>query len=228
MNEIIESGKTTMTSLELSEISGRRHDVMLKSIERMNEDLLLMSKPPAVVHFYKGWNGKEATMFILTIYHCELLALALDGIARIKILDKLEDMRRIIQSPQTYEQIMQHALLLADSKVKDLQNKIEIDRPKVSYAEAVAGSNTSMKVEDFVKNISSEIVIGRNKAFEWMREKWYLNKINKPYQQYIDMGVFECKENLIQTSYGSRSVSTTLVTGKWRIYLLEKLKQIEL
>jgi len=110
-------------------------------------------------------------MFILTIYHCELLALALDGIARIKILDKLEDMRRIIQSPQTYEQIMQHALLLADSKVKDLQNKIEIDRPKVSYAEAVAGSNTSMKVEDFVKNISSEIVIGRNKAFEWMREK---------------------------------------------------------
>jgi len=54
MNEIIESGKTTMTSLELSEISGRRHDVMLKSIERMNEDLLLMSKPPAVVHFYKG------------------------------------------------------------------------------------------------------------------------------------------------------------------------------
>jgi len=109
-------------------------------------------------------------MFILTIYHCELLALALDGIARIKILDKLEEMRRIIQSPQTYEQVMNFALLLADSKVKDLQKKIELDRPKVSYSEAVAGSQTSVLVEDFVKTISSDIVIGRNKAFRWMRD----------------------------------------------------------
>jgi len=54
MNEIIESGKTTMTSLELSELSGRRHDHILRSIERMNEDLLKMSKPPPGVHFYKG------------------------------------------------------------------------------------------------------------------------------------------------------------------------------
>lgn len=52
-----------------------------------------MNKTPAVVGEYIAGNKIKAKLFILTIYQCELLALALDGIARIKVLDKLNELR---------------------------------------------------------------------------------------------------------------------------------------
>lgn len=92
----------TITSIELAKITWRRHDVLQKSIVRMNEDLIVMHKPPVVEYQYDTWyNNRKAKGYILTIYQCELLALALDWIARIKVLDKLEELRES-QKP-TYE-----------------------------------------------------------------------------------------------------------------------------
>jgi phage regulator Rha-like protein len=44
-----ETTQKTITSLELSQLTGRRHDSIIRSIESMNKDLLDMSKPQAVV-----------------------------------------------------------------------------------------------------------------------------------------------------------------------------------
>jgi phage regulator Rha-like protein len=88
-----ETTQKTITSLELSQLTGRRHDSIIRSIESMNKDLLDMSKPQAVVWEYKASNNKMLIMYTLTIYQCELLALALDWKARIKVLDKLEELR---------------------------------------------------------------------------------------------------------------------------------------
>ena len=77
-----------------------------------------------------------------------------------KVYDRMEDLEhRKPEQPRTYEVVMQEALLLADQKVKQLENKILIDKPKVTYAEAVSGSDTSVLVEEWVKSIASHIII---------------------------------------------------------------------
>jgi len=143
-----------------------------------------------------------------------------------RVYDRMEELEhRKQEQPRTYEVVMQEALLLADQKVKELENKIQIDKPKVIYADAVSGSDTSVLVEEWVKSLASHIIIGRNRAFAWLRNSGYLRSNNLPYQQYIDRGMFECRENLISTAWGQKTNYTTLVTGKGRVYLLEKLIQ---
>ena len=174
------SNTTTITSFELANISGRRHDVLIKSIERMNEDLIQMNRPPAVEDIYTSKNNIKSRQYILSIYHCELLAMALDGIARIKVLDKIDELRKVVNTPRTYEVVMREALLLADQKVIEqqqkivkLEDKIYEDKPKVSFANAVAGSATAVNVGDWVKTIQSELnmPMGRTKAFQWLRDE---------------------------------------------------------
>lgn len=91
----------TITSIELAKISWREHKNIMRSIISMNRDLEKMMKPQAVVSSYTSQQWKILPCYILTIYQCELLALALDWIARIKVLDKLEELRES-QKP-TYE-----------------------------------------------------------------------------------------------------------------------------
>lgn len=68
---------------------------------------------------------------------------------------------------------MQEALILADQRVKELEEKILLDKPKVSFATAVEGSASSVKVEDWIKSVNPQLSrpMGRTKAFRWLREE---------------------------------------------------------
>ena len=62
------------------------------------------------------------------------------------------------------------------------------------------------------------IKIGRNKLFEFLRNKNVLMKDNVPYGRYMDNGWFELQENVWRDSYGTKNISTTtLVTPKGQV-----------
>jgi len=61
-----------------------------------------------------------------------------------KVMIKVHEKFQELQKPKTYEEIMREALILADTKVKELENKnlilenqIEEDKPLVSFAKVV-------------------------------------------------------------------------------------------
>lgn len=120
---------------------------------------------------------------------------------------------------------------------KELTDKIEQDRPLVDFAGTVAESSDSIDMGTFAKLIKDENVFdkGRNKLFEFMREEGYLTKkkingkfTNEPYQKYIDQGLFEIKEYALNTAYGDKIKTKTLVTGKGQIYFVEKLRKLNI
>ena len=120
---------------------------------------------------------------------------------------------------------------------KELTDKIEQDRPLVDFAGTVAESSDSIDMGTFAKLIKDEKVFdkGRNKLFELMREEGYLTKkkingkfTNEPYQKYIDQGLFEIKEYVLNTAYGDKIKTKTLVTGKGQIYFVEKLRKLNI
>lgn len=112
-------------------------------------------------------------------------------------------------------------------KRRALEEKVEMDRPKVVFADAVAGSNTSILIGDLAKLLRQNgINMGQNRLFSWLREKEYLirrngSDYNLPTQKSMEMGLFEIKETTIKHSDGHTSINrTTKVTGKGQQYFI--------
>lgn len=109
------------------------------------------------------------------------------------------------------------------------QAKIEADRPKVLFADAVQVSSTSILVGELAKLITQNGVhIGQNRLFAWLRDNGYLCKQkganwNVPQQRFVEQGLFELKESTHQQPDGSVRISRTVkVTGKGQIYFMNK------
>ena len=113
-----------------------------------------------------------------------------------------------------------------------LEAKVEQDKPKVIFADAVDASKESILVGNLAKILNQNGCtingksIGQNKLFIWLREKGYLMKCedgrkNWPTQRSLDKGLFEVKERVINNPDGSsRVIYTTKVTSKGQIHFV--------
>lgn len=109
-----------------------------------------------------------------------------------------------------------------------LECKVEQDKPKVLFAEAVETAKTSILIGDLAKILKQNGVdMGQNRLFEWMRGNGYLIKSgeskNMPTQYAMERGWFEVKESTILNPDGSSRVTrTTKVTGRGQTHFIGK------
>ena len=136
----------------------------------------------------------------------------------------------------TPEAVMSRALKMANAKLEEIKHtnfslcqKIEADKPKVLFADAVATAKTSILIGELAKILKQNgIDTGEKRLFEWLRGNGYLIKrkgtdYNAPTQQSMDMNLFEVKETAISHSDGHTTVNkTTKVTGKGQAYFINK------
>ncbi|MBF9299274.1 phage antirepressor KilAC domain-containing protein [Staphylococcus schleiferi] len=127
------------------------------------------------------------------------------------------------------EMIMQRALKIADNTNKQLQLQIERDKPKVLFADSVAGSTSSILVGELAKLLKQNGVdIGQNRLFEWLRDNGYLIKqkgenYNLPTQRSADLEIMDIKKRTINNPDGSSQITrTTKITGKGQQYFINK------
>lgn len=113
--------------------------------------------------------------------------------------------------------------------MRSLNAKIEADKPKVLFADAVSASQTSILVGELAKLIRQNGVdIGQNRLFEWMRENGYLVRrtgrdYNMPTQKAMELGLFEIKETVVSHADGHTDIKKTpKVTGKGQVYFVNK------
>ena len=107
-----------------------------------------------------------------------------------------------------------------------LEVKVEEDKPFTTFARSIANSSAAILIGDFAKLAhNSGIMVGRNRLFRWLRDKRYLMPDNKPYQRYVDKGLFEVRESHISTIKGDLLKVTTLLTGKGQMLLLDALQR---
>lgn len=134
------------------------------------------------------------------------------------------------------EKIMARALKIAEHQISVLRlentehkHKIEVDKPKVIFADAVSVSNTTILVGDLAKLLKQNgINIGANRLFEKLREDGYLIKrkgadYNSPTQKSMELGLMKIKEGSHVHSDGHVSVTKTpKITGKGQQYFINK------
>lgn len=126
------------------------------------------------------------------------------------------------------EMVMKRALEIANKRVHELQTKVEQDKPKVLFAQAVETAKTSILVGDLAKILKQNGVnTGQKRLFEQLRSEGYLIKggssHNMPTQRAMEMGLFEVKESTINNPDGSIRVTRTVkVTGKGQVYFVNR------
>lgn len=153
--------------------------------------------------------------------------------------DRAKEIRQyLIELEKTWntpEQVMARALKLADRTIESLKmenmaliQKMEQDKPKTIFADAVSASKTSILVGDLAKLICQNgVQIGQKRLFQWLRDNGYLMKHgasrNMPTQKSIEAGLFEIKESSIQNPDGSvRITRTPKCTGRGQVFFVNK------
>ena len=101
----------------------------------------------------------------------------------------------------------------------------------MEFADAVSSAQESVLVRELAKilNQAGIVGIGGTKLFALLRNYGYLikkegNDYNMPKQKYINMGIFEIKQNCICGPKGNKTSYTTKVTQKGVQYFLKKFK----
>ena len=119
--------------------------------------------------------------------------------------------------------IMARALMIAQRTIEQKDALLEMQKPKVRFAEAVTGSDGSILIGELAKLITQNgYEIGRTRLFDWLRRNGYLFKNStEPIQKWVEKGLFETKVSIIHTHHGEHEVLTTKVTGKGQRYFID-------
>ena len=126
-----------------------------------------------------------------------------------------------------------NALKAERARVRELEDRQEVDRPKVIFAESVAVAKTSILVGEMAKLIkqATGYDIGQNRFFQYLRDHGYLHgsgsQKNMPTQRSIEAGWFEIKEGTRINSDGVSVITRTpKITGKGQIYFINLFKKM--
>jgi len=103
--------------------------------------------------------------------------------------------------------------------------RIEMDRPKVEFAETVSDIKDGIEIGDLAKVTYDRFGVGRNKLFSFLRDNRVLLDDNMPYQRYLDMGWFIVKEGTYWNKKYEKDCPCfkTLVSGKGQLGIFRML-----
>ncbi len=110
--------------------------------------------------------------------------------------------------------------------INQLNERIRHDQPLVEFANQVSDTTNLIDMNAMAKLAREEnIQIGRNRLFQWLREKGILMSNNLPYQKYIESGYFKVKESVFEVGGFTKTFQQTFVTGKGQRYVISRLKK---
>lgn len=231
MNEIAKfNNSKEMSSLEIAEITGKRHADVLRDVRNLIEQGA-NERNFALVE-YKDKKGEIRPCYNLTPKGCLILASGYDVVLREKIINRLEELEMQKKNggfsiPQTLSEALR---LAADQQEEIEQQKLLINEqaPKVAFANAIEASKSSCLVGELAKILTKNgYTIGQNRLFEWLRNNGYLGTkgeyYNIPNQKYIEQGLFDLKKGVRSGNDGvMHTTITTKVTGKGCSYFINK------
>ncbi|EIA8250672.1 DNA-binding protein [Escherichia coli] len=227
MNELINGNAIKMTSIEIAELVGSRHDKVKQSIERLAVRGVIRN-PPMVVfekinnlgllrgveaYVFEGEQGKRDSIIVVAQLSPEFTA---------RLVDRWRELEgATAKIPQTFSEALRLAADLEDQKA-ELEKQLALAAPKVEFADRV-GEASGILIGNFAKVVG----IGPNKLFAWMRDHKILiasgSRRNVPMQEYMDRGYFTVKETAVNTNHGIQISFTTKITGRGQQWLTRKL-----
>jgi len=226
------NNKLTMSSIEIAELTGKRHDNVLADIYVIKEQYKDFKSSPEIsglfqVSEYKAKNGKmnkcvllskEATLDLITGYNLQ---------ARNAINTRWQELEnRQHNIPTNFLEALELAVE-QQKRIMQLEHKIEQDAPKIVYHDKIKSENPRLSMNEYAKLLTKEngVKIGQNKLMQYLRTENILMKgrdateRNRPYQKYMERGYFEIE--YVNTPVGVRT--QPFITTKGQLELAEQI-----
>lgn len=223
-----------MTSLQIAEITGRRHTDVMRAIRNMEPAWEKVSERKFALAEYQDEQGKPRPCYSLNKEECLYIATKFNDEARAKLIKRwkeleeqhqkpsvpqnyLEALKSLVKSEEEKQQLalenkkQQETILTISKENMELGNKITEMLPKVSYYDQILQSKATMTITQIAQDYGMSAVK--------MRGQWIL------FAQFLKGGYVHSRAVDILRSDGSHDVKyNTEWTTKGRIFLYEALK----
>ena len=121
--------------------------------------------------------------------------------------------------------ILAKAVTILQRTLKQKDDLLEAQRPKVQFAEAVTTGDGCILMSEMAKLLTRNgYPTGRTRLFGWMRANGYIFKRStEPIQKWVERGIFATSVTVVKTHHGTEERVTTKITGKGQQYFLRLL-----
>jgi anti-repressor protein len=219
MNDLIKiNGVLAMDSREIAELTGKRHDNVMRDIREQ-----LGKLEGGLLRFEAAWTDcvthvtyryfklpYRETMILVSGYSVEL---------RARIIDRWMELERANSPkvPKTYAE----ALQLAADQAKAL----EIAAPKVESFDALMRSEQTMSITDAAKHFGLH---PKTEVFPYLRDRGYLTLTDLPTQAAIDAGYLALRETKCPDgTVRKQAVVLASQLETWRLRVVPQIKAWE-
>lgn len=216
-------GEVVISSREIAELTGKRHDNVVRDIKsQMNGDELKFEG------IYLDSMNRERIEYLLPKNEALAIVSGYSFELRMKIINRLEELEN--RKPEmTLEQMFKHTIMLADERIKELEVEnriIGIQRDKAEESAYIARKETAKLIHDGKEYTSTELAkeIGFRSAQELnnkLNEKGIQFKQNKTwvlYARYSEQGLTKIKQ--VELESGKITYDRRW-TGRGRKFILD-------
>ena len=213
----------TMTSREIADLTGKRHDNVMADIRKMLSELGLSS--PDFSGEYKDSTGRTLPCFNLPKRETMILVSGYSIPMRARIIDRWQELEGTAPKPVELSRmdILKLAMESEEARIK-AEAQLAIAAPKAQFHDAVSEAINCQSVQEIAKVLGT----GPNRLFKTLRDEGLLMRDNMPYQQYLDAGYFRVVEKQYNDGRGeSYTYTRTLVTGKGLAYIQKRLNGLK-
>lgn len=218
----------TMSSLEISELTGKEHRNVLRDIRAMlaelhGEDRVLSFEQTVERPNPSGGTAIKSVAFMLPKRECLVLVAGYSTTMRARIIDRWLALEAgtAPKLPDFSDPSLLRGLLLEyTEKVIAMQATIERQAPKVAFADAVGAAEDLQKVHEVAKALGQ----GPRKFRSWLIESGILMVNALPYQAHLDAGRFRVIEVTFKDNDNRDRIRLeTRVTGRGVTFLQQRL-----
>lgn len=125
------------------------------------------------------------------------------------------------------ERVIARGLIESQKIIENLNQQIVEMRPKAEFFDQVASSKTAIQMSEVAKVLNYPN-FGRNRLFEFLRNKKVLMANNIPYQKYVDCGYFRVIEQKYTKPNGDTAINIKTLVYQKGINFIKKILDKEL
>lgn len=229
-----------MTSLEIAELTGKRHSDVLEAIRKMEPAWVKISQRNFPLSEYKDVTGRILPCYVLNKTECLYVATKFNDEARAKLVLRWEELEKVNrqQLPSNYLEALK-ALVVAeeqkqqliesnqakDNEIVELSAAITEMRPKLTYLDRILQSKDTVMVtsiaQDYGMSAKAFNILLRNFGIQHkVNGQWIL------YAKYLKEGYVQSETFEFDHKDGSKGVRlVTRWTQRGRLFLYEELKR---
>ncbi|SDI56375.1 phage regulatory protein/antirepressor Ant [Pseudomonas abietaniphila] len=219
--------RQVMSSREIADLTGKRHDHVMRDIRRMLEELQITD--PRFGGSYRDGSGRSLPCFFLDRDLTETLITGYSIPLRHRVIVRLRELEDHFSEAPRVPTTLPEALRLAADQAEENQKLhmvIQQQAPKVEALERLANTQGSLCITDAAKHIGIQPL----QVFAWMsKNRWIYRRSSfanwSAFQPRISSGLLEHKLVKVKNNESEelKIVEQVMVTRRGLVVLAEKI-----